>query len=768
MQRREFLQVVALSGAGLEQTAPPAKPELDGYTLVSEFKLDSTAWKAYEDLRTREGPLVFVSSRGQQRVLPKSAEATTQEGPPYLGMTMDEIGRSAADLMAERLLEKGDDPDPQRVKSAVPPIEFLPQTFWQYGTFVGTKEAYDTQPVYYGGNTTTYRPTQYVPELRQLVNQKRVFDGLLGGWLPAIRKVMPVSDGVYWELITFGDVEGRDKYIVQTWHRIARIENGKMVKAFYSHTYPPFPPRRKDPKPEEFYRGLLVFAQYWDAQLREFVPTSLPDADWVHMAKHSFAKELMARPGGVDPKYGAVVRNYAASEFDGFQDTFTSSVYTNLEWGRLETARLYIDDYFSKFVEPTGMVNMRGPETAQFGLTLSLLARYFNYARDSALLLKHQAKIQATASLLYELHEESLRLPPDSPGYGLIHGWSESDACLRDTPMVYWQPYYGNTAFAVRGFKDMGQAWLEIARSKPNPALEKEGRELLRRSQVLRDILMKSIEKYLRKDLTPPYVPPMPGTKTTFWDDHLAGRMGPQAWVHRLYIDLLQADVLPPDLANMTLDTLRAYGGTTLCVTNGLGAVGPYREMLGFISYGHAQMLLRADRVEEFLLFLYAHRYHCHTRGHWTGCEVVRIPHRVERPDLPFCMPAQQQVPMLVRWMLVLEDSDEDRLYLAKGVPRAWVISGKEIKIDRAPTRWGRVNFSLVARPETKSVVGQVELAPTGAPKEVHLKIRLPKQNTLGTVTVNGRPARVGGIHNDTVIFEPQKEKRFEVVARFS
>ena len=51
---------------------------------------------------------------------------------------------------------------------------------------------------------------------------------------------------------------------------------------------------------------------------------------------------------------------------------------------------------------------MRGPETAQFGMTLSLLARYFNYSGDSALLLKHRAKIEATAKLLADMHDESL------------------------------------------------------------------------------------------------------------------------------------------------------------------------------------------------------------------------------------------------------------------------------------------------------------------------------------------------------------------------
>ena len=54
------------------------------------------------------------------------------------------------------------------------------------------------------------------------------------------------------------------------------------------------------------------------------------------MSKHAFARELMVRPGGVYPKYGAVDRDYYGSEYDGFQDVFTSAVYTNLEWGGFE------------------------------------------------------------------------------------------------------------------------------------------------------------------------------------------------------------------------------------------------------------------------------------------------------------------------------------------------------------------------------------------------------------------------------------------------
>jgi hypothetical protein len=541
-----------------------------------------------------------------------------------------------------------------------------------------------------------------------------------------------------------------------------------MVQVFYQHTYRPYPPRRQNPKPEEFYRAFLLFAEYWEAQLRDFVPVALPQNDWVEMSKHSFVKELMTRPGGVYPKYGVLDRLYAGSEHDGFPDTFTNAVYANLEWGRFETAKSFIENYFDEFVDSQGLVNYRGPETGQYGLMLSLLARHLNYTRDNALLSKYQGKLRAIAGLLTELHDESLRLPRENPGQGLIHGWSEADSCLMSDPPRHWQPYFGNSALASRGFNDLGRAWLEIARVAANPSLEKQGQELLVRSQTLREAIAVRLESSIRRNLTPPYVGPLPGMAHTFDDDGRRDPQGPQAFSTRSYIELLQADVLPPNLSNLVVDCMLAYNGTTLGIPGGWRDIqGKNRHMLAFISYGYAQALLRLERIEEFLLFLYAHRYHCHTRGHWTAAETAGIARAPDKAQPPYCTPAQQAIPLLVRWMLVLEDSDQDRVYLAKGLPRAWLISGKDISIQQAPTRWGRINFSLRAKPETKVIVARVELPSPGAPKEFHLKLRLPAGHPAETVTVNGRTGDFSGPHRDTVIVETRNEKSFEVVAHF-
>jgi hypothetical protein len=471
----------------------------------------------------------------------------------------------------------------------------------------------------------------------------------------------------------------------------------------------------------------------------------------------------MVRPGGVYPKYGAVDRDYYGSEYDGFQDIFTSSVYTNLEWGRFKTARAIIDNYFSDFVDAAGMINMRGPETAQFGMTLSLLARYSNYTSDRELLAKHRAKIEATATLLCEMHEESLRLSQGDRGYGIIHGWSESDSCLMAKPQIWWLPYYANNAFAARGLRDLSRVWNSIA--EPSVQAGRQAAAWESRSKVLQDAAVASIEKNIRHDMTPPYIGTYAGATGTFWESMQKERPSPQQWPHRPYAELLQADILSEDLSNLIIDCMRAYGGTTLGV---LANIEPPhaegRDILGFISYGYAQALLRLDRIEEFLLFLYSHRYHDHTRGSWTAGEVAGI----DGDNALFCIPAQLTIPILMRWMLVLEDSDEDRLYFGKGLPREWVISGKEIRIERAPTRWGRVSMKILADATAKNIQARIDLERPGSPKEIQVKLRLPKQYALRKPMVNGRPAAIGGPHNDSVIVQTGSEQHFQISAEFA
>ncbi len=782
MDRRRFLQVVAAGASTLNELKafsetqahaesaqeaprgiiPASDTSVDGHTLLCTFTRCSETWKVYEDLREREGAMTFISSTGTARVLTKTAEATfADEGPPYLGLSLKDIGLSAADLLADKLLAHGD-PDENEVRHAVPPMDSAEHTGRGYrpswNTIVGTRECSDTMPVYPSGNTRTYHPVQYFKELTQERAAKR-FEGLVGGWMPAVRKVLPGDGTSYYEVVVFGDVLARDRFIVQTWHRTSHIQDGKVVKVEYGHSYPAFTQIRQDPAPQEFYPALLEFAEYWERLLQDIAHTTLPDESWSNMARHAFVKEQMVKPGGVYPKYGAVDRDYYGPEYDGFQDIFTMSLYANLECGRFEQARDILDNYFSDFVDDRGMVNMRGPETAQFGLTLSLIARYYNYTRDKALLLKHHAKIEATAALLAELHDDSLKLPVSDPGYGLIHGWCESDSCLMPDPSVWWKPYFSNSAFAVRGWRDISATWIKVRAD----GMQSAAASWKQHSEQLQATLIHSIDANTLKEMKPPYIGPLPGTKLTFRESIQQEHPSEQGWPHRSYAELLQPAVLQPAHENLIIDCMRAYGATTLGVVANVEPPHPNgRDILGFISYGYAQALLRLDRIEEYLLFLYSHRYHDHSRGSWTAGEVSGI----TGDGTLFCIPAQLTIPILVRWMLVFEDPDEDALYLGRALPRSWLASGKPIGIDRAPTRWGRVDFRIAPRGDNQ-LVATIALPEKGElPARIQVSLRLPEEKSLADISVNDQSVEPGGPRKDAVIFDTRGERNFEVIAR--
>ncbi|MET4674838.1 hypothetical protein ACVKN3_000359 [Luteibacter sp. PvP120] len=791
MARRDFLRTLAAASAaaGLaplsaealwrgDTGAAPVSPttgapppaarvplpgvSLDGFAPVATFRDGDRTWRVLENLRHTDGDLVLTDGT-HAVVIGKRTEATWDESDkPYLGLALAEIAVAGPDLLADRLLAKGQ-PDEDQVRRAAPPPASVLNPEDYYGrlpwtTFVGTRQCLDTMPVYTSGSTRGYHADQAFADLHDPKKVARRREGLLGGWLPAVHKVVPIDAERWYDVIVFADVDATDRFVVQTWHRTALVERGAMTGVVYGHSYPACPPRRQAPTADAFHAALLRFHDRWHAELADMAVATIPAPGWADMARYAFARELVVRPEGTYPKYGAVDRDYYGNEYDGFQDTFTSSLYANLEWGRFAQAAAVFDGYFTDFVQPDGMINMRGAEMGQFGLTLSLIARYVAYTGDVALCRKHRAKIQATAAILLELHDASLTLPAGDPGHGLIHGWNESDACLFPDPMLWWQPYFANSALAVRGLTDLAGAWSRIA-----PGDIATASHWTTRATALRERLVASVRASVRHDLKPPYVPPLPGVKRTFREALAAEHPSEQQWPHRAYAELLQADVLPDDLAHRVIDAMRGHGATSLGVVANIGPVDPKsRDILGFISYGYAQQLLRLDRVDEYLLFLYAHRYHGHTPGSWTAGEVTDI-----AGGMPlFCMPAQMTIPLLLRWAFVHDDSAGDTLHLGRAVPHAWWAGNHALSFDAAPTRWGRCSLQLLRSAGT--LAATVVLPDAATPKEVWVTLRTPPQATRGAVRVDGAAVPVGDLRGEHIRLHGRPGQRIEVTLAFT
>jgi len=105
----------------------------------------------------------------------------------------------------------------------------------------------------------------------------------------------------------------------------------------------------------------------------------------------------------------------------------------------------------------------------------------------------------------------------------LIHGWSESDASLAATPETWWHRI-SPTAHSHRG------GLIDIARVWDNPELVKKWRL---RAGMLTEATIKSIERNVKRDMTPPYIGPCPARKLTFRESMATERPSPQQWPHR-------------------------------------------------------------------------------------------------------------------------------------------------------------------------------------------------------------------------------------------
>ena len=69
---------------------------------------------------------------------------------------------------------------------------------------------------------------------------------------------------------------------------------------------------------------------------------------------------------------------------------------------------------------------------------------------------------------------------------------------------------------------------------------------------------------------------------------------------------------------------------------------------------------------------------------------------------------------------------------------------------------------------EAGHVTATVELSKAAAPKELQVKFRLPKQNVLKNLTVNGMPGQMGGPQRDSVIIPTGNQTRFQIVGEYA
>ncbi len=568
----------------------------------------------FENFTEKKGHILYVDLQGVQLDLPKSLEPTFAEASGlYHGHTLEQIKNSDRDLLGEEILAQGGDPDYNEVAACFPPISKM-KTY----TFVGTHDNLDKIGFRYGGRTDRFFPDVYGPQIEKIRQQGGVWDGLVGGWLPAVRFVYPEESGNWWELVAYAPMrmENGNKEIQPVWYRLGRVEDNTLKWVRYFDSYHSYPARLEYPA-EPFYEELMGMRTGWNKALASGMTIAIPDERLANLARHSLVRDMITRMGN-EPRYGVFNKTYGGNEHAGFPDTFNADTTAMLEWGLWGLAADYIDNYFGKYVRDDGSILYRGPETGQYGRMLTVLAEYANYTQDYGLLLKHRQRIDAVARLLLSLRGKALKLSPDDPAYGMMAGWSEADSWSDPDDMRYMQPYFSNSTEAERGFRDLGEVWEEIGKQSGRQELVLWGKRLAEESKAIGKDVQNAISRSILNDAQPRCLPSIAGAKEPFYVALARDPLDPQVRSYRAYMEMLYSGNLSKEQVEMIVKCRAAHRETILGIP---AAYGYDRGLQGFLTYGHAFGLIQHDLVREYLLTVYSMMAHHYTRGTWTAPE---------------------------------------------------------------------------------------------------------------------------------------------------
>jgi len=238
--------------------------------------------------------------------------------------------------------------------------------------------------------------------------------------------------------------------------------------------------------------------------------------------------------------------------------------------------------------------------------------------------------------------------------------------------------------------------------------------------------LYASIEKSMRKNETPPG---MPGT---------AGDVS-NVWENRVHAEMMQSGVLTKGQAN-SIARFHTDNARRL-ISRG-----------GFLYYGFGYGILQHDWIREFILSYYSILAHGYTPGTWISVESAALDNS---RYAPYATPAQLNIPVLTKWMLVFEDPNEPVLWLAKATPQQWLENGKKIAVSGAPTRFGTVGYELRSEIDKGKIFGMVSLPAGPVNPTVNVRVRVPGGKKMKSVLVNGKPWKDFDPAQDIVILKP-------------
>jgi hypothetical protein len=120
----------------------------------------------------------------------------------------------------------------------------------------------------------------------------------------------------------------------------------------------------------------------------------------------------------------------------------------------------------------------------------------------------------------------------------------------------------------------------------------------------------------------------------------------------------------------------------------------------------------------------------------------------------------------LYRHMLIRE-TDDQSLLLAQATPRKWLADGKKIEVERAPTYFDRISFTIESRASSGEILANIVLHGRRRPRTLILRLRHPGEKRMRAVTVNGVEWKDFDPQREWVRIENPTGEKYAVIAGY-
>jgi hypothetical protein len=286
-----------------------------------------------------------------------------------------------------------------------------------------------------------------------------------------------------------------------------------------------------------------------------------------------------------------------------------------------------------------------------------------------------------------------------------------------------------------------------------------EATKLRRHAANYRRAILRAAARSERLDTQPPFIPVALLSDEPAHDPLTATRTGSYYNLISPYVIGSEIFGQDSDREDWLLGYLQNHGAIAMGMIRTMPHQGQFEGEPGVNPlYGlrYQLALLRRDEREKAIVGFYGQLAQGMTRGTFIGGEGSRFLHG-DADGRSFYLPPNST--SNATWLITLrhllvqdwdldEDARPDTLRLLFAAPRRWLSDGKRIRIENAPTQFGRVSCNV----ESKLSAGYVQMRVTPPPERVKsflLRAPLPAGWKVETVQIDGE--NVPLLDRDTV-----------------